>query len=224
VYDEDNQPGLNAMLILISEGEEIAKKNPDVNGVVEFKDLVAGKYSVKVLMPNYVTHLRTDIDVKLNATVYVIVKMKLEGRLLTGIEILPDYQSMVQTTMSTGKDIGIDFINQSAIGPKNLKEMIVSVTPGATMSKDGKEIQFRGARKGTTKYMIDGDNVIGDLQLPGQSIGGVKVYTGGIPAMYGDVTGGLVVIESKSYLMGIKLKKLMYEEIIREEDVLEDLN
>jgi len=30
-------------------------------------------------------------------------------------------------------------------------------------------------------------------------IGNMTVYTGGVPAKYGDFTGGVVVIESKSY-------------------------
>ncbi len=47
---------------------------------------------------------------------------------------------------------------------------------------------------------IDGvkqdDNLRG---VPGSSIGSLTVYVGGVPAKYGDVTGGVVVIETKSY-------------------------
>jgi outer membrane receptor protein involved in Fe transport len=35
--------------------------------------------------------------------------------------------------------------------------------------------------------------------VPGSSIGGVTVYTGGIPAKYGDTTGGVIILETKSY-------------------------
>ena len=39
----------------------------------------------------------------------------------------------------------------------------------------------------------------GDANIPGLAIGSVKVYTGGVPARYGDFTGGCIVIETQSY-------------------------
>ncbi|MCA1764106.1 MAG: carboxypeptidase-like regulatory domain-containing protein [Flavobacteriales bacterium] len=36
-------------------------------------------------------------------------------------------------------------------------------------------------------------------RIPGSAIKTITVHTGGIPAKYGDVTGGIVVIETKSY-------------------------
>jgi hypothetical protein len=39
------------------------------------------------------------------------------------------------------------------------------------------------------------------------------VYTGGVPACYGDFTGGLVMITTKSFFNGLQSKKQMYEEI-----------
>ena len=35
--------------------------------------------------------------------------------------------------------------------------------------------------------------------VPNEAINSFSVYTGGIPAKYGDVTGGIVAIETKSY-------------------------
>ena len=35
--------------------------------------------------------------------------------------------------------------------------------------------------------------------VPGVSIGALEAYTGGIPAKYGDTTGGVIVLETKSY-------------------------
>jgi outer membrane receptor protein involved in Fe transport len=49
-------------------------------------------------------------------------------------------------------------------------------------------------------YYVDGVKVTGTN--PGVSpdaISRVSVYTGGLPACYGDVTGGVVAIETKSY-------------------------
>jgi len=35
--------------------------------------------------------------------------------------------------------------------------------------------------------------------VPNEAINSFSVYTGGVPAKYGDVTGGIVAIETKSY-------------------------
>ena len=65
-------------------------------------------------------------------------------------------------------------------------------------TEDG-ELVFRGARKGDMIYLIDGVKTRDAGSLPGVSIGRMQVYTGGLPAKYGDTLGGVVVIESKSY-------------------------
>ena len=41
----------------------------------------------------------------------------------------------------------------------------------------------------------------------------MTVYTGGIPAAYGDLTGGLVMVTTKSFFNGMQAKKKMYKEI-----------
>ena len=66
------------------------------------------------------------------------------------------------------------------------------------MTEDG-ELVFRGARKGDMIYLVDGVKTREVGSVPGVSIGRMMVYTGGLPAKYGDTLGGVVVMESKSY-------------------------
>lgn len=81
---------------------------------------------------------------------------------------------------------------------RNIKELI------AVMSSDVKTIggnsYIRGSRADAVLYVIDGvkqsDKVI---SVPGSAINNVMVYTGGVPAKYGDCTGGVVIVETKSY-------------------------
>ena len=58
---------------------------------------------------------------------------------------------------------------------------------------------FRGARKGDMLYLMDGVKTESIGNVPSCSIGRLMVYTGGLPAKYGDTMGGVVVMESKSY-------------------------
>ena len=49
--------------------------------------------------------------------------------------------------------------------------------------------------------MLDGVKIRENVpNVPSSGISSMSVYTGGLPAKYGDTTGGVVVIETKSYL------------------------
>lgn len=81
----------------------------------------------------------------------------------------------------------------------DLKGLITSISSDVRQADDG-SLVFRGARKGDMIYMVDGVKVRGDAgRIPSVAIGYMQVYTGGLPAKYGDTMGGVVVIESKSY-------------------------
>lgn len=83
---------------------------------------------------------------------------------------------------------------------RDLKTLITSVTPGIVQSADGQQLYVRGTRPKSTQYFVDGVKArSGNINIPGMAIGNISVYTGGIPAKYGDVTGGVIVVETKSY-------------------------
>lgn len=80
----------------------------------------------------------------------------------------------------------------------NIKGLVSSMTTDVQLTDDG-QLVFRGARKGDMIYLIDGVKTADAGNVPGASIGHMMVYTGGLPAKYGDTLGGVVVMESKSY-------------------------
>ena len=60
-------------------------------------------------------------------------------------------------------------------------------------------VHIRGARSDATNFYIDGVRVRSMPSVPQSSMDQVTVYTGGIPANYGDFTGGIISVESRSY-------------------------
>ncbi|NRA12303.1 MAG: carboxypeptidase regulatory-like domain-containing protein [Crocinitomicaceae bacterium] len=80
----------------------------------------------------------------------------------------------------------------------DIKQMITSMSSDVRQTEDG-ELVFRGARKGDMIYIIDGVKTRNAGSVPSVSIGRMQLYTGGLPAKYGDTLGGVVVMESKSY-------------------------
>lgn len=80
----------------------------------------------------------------------------------------------------------------------DVKGMVTMMSSEVRMSDDG-ELMFRGARKGDMIYMVDGVKGREIENIPSCAIGRMMVYTGGLPAKYGDTLGGVVVLETKSY-------------------------
>ena len=80
----------------------------------------------------------------------------------------------------------------------NIKKMVISMSSDVRQTEDG-ELVFRGARRGDMIYIIDGVKTRNAGSVPSVSIGRMQLYTGGLPAKYGDTLGGVVVMESKSY-------------------------
>lgn len=80
----------------------------------------------------------------------------------------------------------------------SVAQLATSINSDVKMSEDG-ELMFRGARKGDMIYMLDGIKGREINNVPSCAIGRMMVYTGGLPAKYGDTLGGVVVLETKSY-------------------------
>src|SRR5690606_36817692 len=67
---------------------------------------------------------------------------------------------------------------------------------GVTVNEDG-SYNIRGSRTSGTDTYIDGIRVRDSANLPNAAIEQVSVITGGMPAEYGDATGGIVSITTR---------------------------
>lgn len=76
--------------------------------------------------------------------------------------------------------------------------LVTSINSDVKVDEDG-ELMFRGSRKGDMVYMMDGVKSSSISNVPSCAIGRMMVYTGGLPAKYGDTLGGVVIMETKSY-------------------------
>jgi Ca-activated chloride channel family protein len=79
---------------------------------------------------------------------------------------------------------------------------MATTVSGVNSNESNDALNIRGAREDANYYYIDGVKVRGSSGLPKSYIGSVKVYNQSIPANYGDVTGGVISIESKPIPMG----------------------
>jgi len=74
---------------------------------------------------------------------------------------------------------------------------VASTIGGVSTSEGSGDISIRGARSEGTYFYIDGVKVRGSSNLPKSAIEEVTVLTGGLPANYGDATGGIISVTTR---------------------------
>lgn len=85
-----------------------------------------------------------------------------------------------------------------SVNRQDVAKMIENMSSDISRTNNG-DFVIRGSRPGDVIFFVDGVKTESLGTVPGSSIGGVTVYTGGIPAKYGDTTGGVIILETKSY-------------------------
>lgn len=85
-----------------------------------------------------------------------------------------------------------------SVNRQDVVALVANMTTDIQRTTSG-DLIIRGSRPGDVVYFVDGVKSDNLGSVPGSSIGGVTVYTGGIPAKYGDTTGGVIILETKSY-------------------------
>lgn len=73
---------------------------------------------------------------------------------------------------------------------------VAGMVGGVNVGANG-EMSVRGSRSDASYFYIDGIKVRGSSNLPKSALEEVSVITGGLPANYGDVTGGVVSITTR---------------------------
>jgi hypothetical protein len=201
VFDEFNLP-IEGVIIEASAGSTAIKALSDSSGRFRIKPLLPGTYSVRLTMnlmsevkiegvmvnPDKITHLKDTYMEAYNASKPVVV--------------FAYKDPLIHKDGETVVTIRAKELNQMSVSNGgNLKAIVLSLSSDIKSSPDGEELYFRGSRSGSVIYMLDGVKIRENVpNVPSSGISSMSVYTGGLPAKYGDTTGGVVVIETKSYL------------------------
>ena len=163
----------------------------DLNGNYYVSNLEPGTYAVEASFVGYTTERQVGVIVKAGRN------NKLDFRLTTGVImdeiVIKDYKAPlieIDNTTSGGTVTSETIRN---LPTKNINQ--IAATTAGLSSIDGGAINIRGSRSNATDYYIDGIRVQG--LIPESEIEQMQVLTGGLPASFGDVTGGVISITSK---------------------------
>ena len=173
-------------------GIQLGTGQSNFDGEYQIKPLDPGSYEVKTSYVGYKPIKTTGViisagkittvDVKLESSV---VEIKTYEVVAYDVPLIDDYQ---------GKTVTKEEIYAL---PTRTVNSVAATTAGVTQSDEGAGINVRGSRGDATFYFVDGIKVRGSTNIPQQGIEQIQIITGGLPAMYGDATGGVISITTR---------------------------
>ncbi|MFT6322768.1 MAG: hypothetical protein ACJAWO_000312 [Halieaceae bacterium] len=193
---EKGEPLPFVNIILEKNGVQTTGGQTDFDGNFSIKPIPPGTYTLKASSVGFRPIALTGINVTSEETKFVDVKMErtsIEMKEFVKVEyknkLIDKGNTAVKATV-TAEDFGNMAVRSATDVAKN--------TAGVYSSDDGSgDLNIRGARSDANYYYIDGMKVLGSSNLPKSAIGEISVISGGLPAQYGDVTGGVISITTK---------------------------
>jgi len=201
-----------ATIKIMQDNHLIGGTQTDINGNYSYKPLIPGSYEVIVsevghktkqisgvkVVPGDATKLNILLSSNTLTEVIVIGKIEKEDYTKSGCE---------QNVFSFESWDAEELNQNGAYVHGDLMSAIPAMVSDVVETGNG-ELHFRGGRSDSNGFYVDGIRVLDLNSMPSQSIENITVFTGGVPAMYGDVTSGVVLVTTKGYFSGIRDKNI----------------
>jgi len=199
IVDENGAP-LPFVNIVATAGTKEIGTSTDLDGKFSIKPLSPGQYDVTASFVGYRDFIKTGVAVDAGRITRLSKIEMLDATVEIGGAVIETWAvDLISKDEPSVIDIKSVTIEQMPI-KNNIVGLITALAPGAAADPNTGELYFRGSRAGTTQYFIDGIKYTGiSPKVPTSALSSVSVYSGGIPAKFGDVTGGVVWLETKSY-------------------------
>ena len=196
VLDDKKEPLPSAVVQVYQGGTLRGGAATDYDGNYVIKPLEPGSYSILVIYNGYDSILTNGVNVTPGQRTTMDFTM---ARHVTGLVnvVIRDYHK---------KLVDIDHVGTHSLDSKEIAVIptteitdLVALTPGLYQQKRGTDVSIGGARSSGTLYIIDGVQVQGTtgVNMAQGSVENLEVISSGIPANYGDVSGGVVNITSR---------------------------
>ena len=218
VLDERNQPMIGAIVDIVAGGPKLGGAT-DIDGNFTFRALTPGAYDIEANMTSYKKYIKTGIEVSAGQTSYATFAMQVNecDTCLGGVVVIKATVSPVDPTFSSIKSIDMTQVKNMAVTRGDVVGMVTATSSDITTGPSGKLV-MRGARETASQIYVDGEVMYGSSGIPGEAIAQVTILSGGIPASFGDLTGGAVIITTKSYYSGLAVKQRMYADAQKERE------
>lgn len=174
-------------------GIQVGVGTTNIDGEVTIKPLNPGKYNVKATYVGYQPMEMANISLSVGKTVALNLEMS-AGHDLDVVDIITYSEPLIDPDTKSGSTVTREEYQHMAT--KNINS-VASTTAGIYQQDEGSGLSVRGQRSSGTVYYVDGVKVVGSAGVAQAGIEQVTAIIGGIPAEYGDATGGVISITTR---------------------------
>jgi outer membrane receptor protein involved in Fe transport len=202
-----------AQVLLTQGGVQKGGKQTDFDGNYRFEGLQPGSYDVTVRIVGYAGYTIQNISLIGDKTQTLDIKMQTSVFTIKDIVVIWERPLFEKDQTTTTNTITREQVQRSPVKGVNY---LATTTAGVVSSSNG--ININGQRGDGTVYYVDGVKVIGSasggVNIPQTGIEQISVITAGLPAEYGDATGGVITITtrgpSSTFSGGVDLRSSQY--------------
>lgn len=207
IIDEMGQPAIGALVKVMVANQEVTGTVCDAEGNYSIKPIEAGKYDLLITFPQYKPERVEGVWVRNEEATYIDAELKPYG-LDSAVVVRGYVKPVIDVGVVDIHTIGAEEMARMAVDRGDIKSALVNKSSDVYQDPNDGMLYVRGARKEATQYIIDGEKLIGSMEVPATAIQSASIITGGIPAAYGDLTGGVVIITTKDYFSGMREKNI----------------
>ena len=183
-----------ASVAALVNGIQVQATIADFEGNYSIKPLNPAKYDIKATSVGFSPVLRPGVIVTVDKISFVDVELS------KGIDIkeviVVDYQIPLIDKGSPSQQKTLTYEEIQALPTRDVNSAAVQ-SAGVYQKAEGGSLNIRGSRSDATSYYIDGIKVTGSPGVSQRGTEQITVITGGIPAQYGDATGGIISVTTR---------------------------
>jgi len=164
----------------------------DFDGKYNINPVDPGTFNLTCKFIGYADFNLNGVSVSPGRPKVVNFDMTIESQMIQEVTVIAKDE-----LIETGKTSEIVSAEEIKNLPYRNLSQIVGTTAGVFQQDGSGSFNVRGARSSTNVVFIDGVKVRGNVEIPRDAIQSTEVITGGLPAQYGDVTGGVISTTTK---------------------------
>jgi outer membrane receptor protein involved in Fe transport len=192
-------------------GTQAGGTTSDFDGKYTIKPISPGKYDIKATFVGYKPVMVRGVIIKSDQITFENIIME---STMIDIEVFEVVDYKVPLIDKDKTSVGATVTAEEIAKMPNRSANAIATTVGGVFSADGERGSVRGQRSEGTVMYIDGIRVRGSSSLPESAIEQVSVILSGVPAQYGDATGGIINVTTKGpsreFGAGLELQTSQY--------------
>lgn len=195
VTDADTGEGIPFANVAMTINGSLQGAQTDFDGFYSIKPVPPGSYDVQISFVGYQSSTTTGVIVSSDKITFFDIGLQEKSQVLEAF-VVTEYKKPLFEADETSTGATVTKEDIANLPTRNVQS-IASQAAGVYQSDEGGSVNVKGSRDNATDYYIDGIKVRGSSSLPKSAIEQLTVVTGGVPARYGDATGGIINITTR---------------------------